>query len=103
MTEDESTEDTEEEKPKEEEPEEPQDELKDTKDKEEISVEKGKNEAEICAQLVKESEKTAPSCGTVPALKESKAPAQSNAPIMQNRNPQGPPRGNSGTSAFGIR
>lgn len=103
VTEDESTEDTEEEKPKEEEPEEPKDELKDTEDKEEISVEMGKNEVEVCAQLVKESERTAPSCGTVPALKESKEPAQSNAPIMQNRNPQGPPRGNSGTSAFGIR
>lgn len=103
VTEDESTEDTEEEKPKEEESEEPKDELKDTKDKEEISVEKGKNEVEICAQLVKDSERTAPSCRTVPALKEAKAPAQSNAPIMQNRNPQGPPRGNSGTSAFGIR
>lgn len=73
MTEDESTEDTEEEKPKEEESEEPKDELKDTKDKEEISVEKGKNEVEICAQLVKDSERTAPSCRTVPALKEQGA------------------------------
>ncbi len=102
VTEDESTEDIVEEKPKK--PEGPKDELEKTKDKEEISVEKGKKETEICAQLVKGSESTGQSCGTVPALDAPKAPAQSNGPIMQNRlPPQGPPRGNSGTSAFGIR
>jgi hypothetical protein len=62
-----------------------------------VTVPNGKEAFKVCAHLEKGEEKTAKSCASPRA-----APAH-NGPIMQNRNPGGPMRGNSGTSAYGIR
>lgn len=65
-----------------------------------VTVPNGKEAFKVCAQLTKGEEKSNKDCATSTPPKA--APAH-NGPIMQNRIPSGPMRGNSGTSAYGIR
>lgn len=69
-------------------------------DQKTVTVPNGKDPFNVCAQLKKGEEVSDKSC--VPATQPKAAPAH-NGPVMQNRNPGGPMRGNSGTSAYGIR